>query len=107
MTSESGRIWVALLLPPAAWYGQQQALAGPLRLNCHLIAGWPALLWGLASLLACAFSAWLAASRSRGSGAEVGVATGMARIAMLGAGLFGLAIMFSSIAAALVPACAR
>jgi len=104
----AARAWTALLLPPLLWYVQQQGLGGPLRVNCHVADGWPALLWGFASLVGCGVAARLAfpaALRSQETGGRV--VAWLSRLALLSAALFALAIILGSIASALVPACAR
>jgi hypothetical protein len=108
MSPRLARAWTALLLPPAVWYLQEQGLAGPLRINCHVADGLPALAWGAASLLLCLGAAWLARPLAHAPAeGESPTAPWIARLAMLGAGVFALAIAFGSLAAALVPACAR
>jgi hypothetical protein len=106
--SVQARAWVALLVPPLLWYVQEQGLAGPLRVNCHVADGWPAMVWGAASLLLCAANAGVTLPLSRHS-RDVGgpVVPWIARLAVAGSGVFALAILFGSLAAALVPACAR
>lgn len=108
MTARSPiRAVVALILPPLVWYGQEQGLAGPLRINCHVADGWPAIAWGVASLLVCIAAAALALPQARRSAGDDGVVLWAARLALLGSGVFGLAILLGSLAAAMVPACAR
>lgn len=102
------RAWTALLLPPLAWYVHQQGIGGPLHVNCHVAAGGLAVVWGVVSLIVCAAAAWLAwplARRSREASGSV--ACWIARLAIFGAVVFALAIVFGSLASALVPACAR
>jgi len=99
----AARAWLALIIPPLVWYGQQQGLAGPLRVDCHVADGWPAVVWGVASLICCAGSAALGWSQVR----EAGLAAWVARLGVAGAGVFSVAITFGTLAAALVPACAR
>lgn len=102
------RAWTALLLPPVVWYVHQQGIGGPLHVNCHVAAGGTALVWGVASLIVCIAAAWVAWPLARRSQAHDGpVACWIARLAMLGAAVFALAIVIGSLASALVPPCAR
>ena len=106
--SASARAWTALLLPPVVWYVHQQGIGGPLRVNCHVAAGGTALAWGVASLIVCVGAGWIAWPLARLSREHGGpVACWIARLAMLGVVVFGLAIVIGSIASALVPPCAR
>ena len=98
------RPWVALVLPPAAWSVFQQGLGFTLRGACRA-AGVPlGPVWGLASLIVCAIAARIAWSRRVGG---TGADRFLAHIAMLGAGLFAMAIAFQTIATVIVPPCAR
>jgi hypothetical protein len=100
----AARAWIALLIPPLVWYGQEQGLAGPLRINCHVADGLPAILWGAFSLVLCAAAGALGWSASKSG---EGTVPWLGRLAIAGAAVFSLAIAFGSLAAALVPACAR
>jgi hypothetical protein len=97
------RLCLALVVPPLVWYVQEQALAGPLRIDCHVADGWPAIAWGVVSLVCCAVAAALGWSQVRGEG----LSAWLARLAIAGAAVFSVAIAFGALAAALVPACAR
>jgi hypothetical protein len=98
------RPWAALTLPPVAWYVFQQGLGMTLRGRCSM-AGVPVgTLWGVTSLLLCGAAGWLAWTRIAGG---TGSDRFLARIALLGAGLFGLAIAFQTLATAIIPPCAR
>lgn len=94
------RIWSALLLPPVAWYGNQQGLSLVLSGACRSVI-WAGPLLGVVALLLCGVAAWLARWAPP-------VAYGwLARIARLGAGLFALAIAFQLLATVIVPPCVR
>ena len=95
------RAWTALLLPPFAWFLFEQGLSAVLHAACgQVMAG---LVWGAASLVACAVALRLAwPLRGRG---EVLADAWLARLAMTGAGFFGLAILFQLLAILMVPAC--
>lgn len=101
--SQRARAWTALLLPAAAWFVFQQGLGWVLRVDCGSAA--IGILWGLASLLLCALAAWLAKRIARPG--LTSVHPWLARLAYLGAAVFALAIVFQTLAIALVPPCAR
>jgi hypothetical protein len=91
------QFWLALALPPLAWFGYQQGLGATVRTACAA-AGPP---WGLAAgfaaLAVCALAAWMARP-PRGF---------LDWLALGFAGLFGLAIAYHMLAAGIVPPCAR
>ena len=98
------RPWVALVVPAAAWFAFQQGLSMTLRGACTAAGAPLGPLWGAVALLLCAGAGRLAWSRrSGGTGAD----RFLALLALLGAGLFGLAIAFQAIATLIVPPCAR
>ncbi len=98
---------VALILPPLAWYCGQQGLGYVLRLQCAAAVG-PSALGGAFALLACAVAAWLALGVRRDEPSPPGRTDAVLRIvAMLGAGVFALAIAFQTLAVLIVPSCAR
>ncbi|MGR6329584.1 hypothetical protein ACU5AX_11005 [Sphingomonas sp. XXL09] len=102
MVSVRARSWAALLLPPVAWFGFEQGLSALLHARCDL-AGW-GLAWGAASLAACALAAWLARPLARRGGNRLSLLW-LARLALVLAGIFALAIAFQTLAILLVPAC--
>ena len=98
---------VALILPPLAWYGAQQGLGYVVRLQCAAAVG-PGALAGAFALLACAAAAWLAVGVRRDEPSPPGRADSVRRaVAVLGAGVFALAIAFQTLAVLIVPSCAR
>lgn len=102
MVSLRVRSWTALLLPPVAWFGFEQGLSALLHARCDL-SGW-GLVWGGASLAFCGLAAWVAfplARRDR----ELLSALWLARLALVMAGIFALAIVFQTLAIAMVPPC--
>ncbi|MDB5725121.1 MAG: hypothetical protein JWQ16_1875 [Novosphingobium sp.] len=104
MDAQRLRIWLAFALPAAAWFAFQQGLAMTLRGNCAY-AGFPlGIVWGVASLLACAAGGRIGLAGVRNlSGSDQFVA----RITVFGAGLFALAIAYQTLATAIIPPCAR
>jgi hypothetical protein len=104
MTADRIRAFAGLLLPPVAWYVFEQGLSYTLRGSCTA-AGIPAgPVWGVFSLAACALAGWLALTVAR---AEDGTDAFIARLALLGAGLFALAIAYQTLATLIVPPCAH
>jgi hypothetical protein len=98
---------VALLLPPLAWMTFEFGLAATLRPACAA-ARWLGPLWGSVAVLACVLS-FVAARRAYRDRSGQDRATGRwtARVAMLGAGVFMLAILFQTLATLIVPPCVR
>lgn len=94
------RIWSALLLPPVAWYGDQQGLSLMLSGACRAVL-WAGPVLGVFALLLCGVAAWLARAAPPQAYGWLG------RLAQLGAGLFALAIAFQLLATLIVPPCAR
>lgn len=101
--SQRARAWTVLALPALAWLAFQQGLGWVLRVACS--AAWVGIAWGVASLAVCALAAWLGRPLSRGPGQTVH--SWLAHMALLGCGVFGLAIAFQTLAVVLVPPCAR
>lgn len=97
------RTWTALLLPPFAWFAFEQGLSHVLHAQCGAV--WAGVLWGAASLIACATAARLGWSLARHGAALANV--WLARLAMLMAGIFALAITFQTLAILMVPPCVR
>lgn len=100
------RPWAALLLPLTAWYGFEVGLASLLKADCQAAGSWIGLAWGLASLSLCgaaAAIAWPLAHRT--SGEHTPPRAWLARVAMLLAGIFALAIVFQTLGILIVPAC--
>ena len=104
MTADRIRAFTGLILPPVAWYVFQQGLGFTLRGSCSA-AGIPAgPVWGVFSLCACALAGWLAWPIARG---ESRTDAFVAMMALLAAGLFGLAIGYQTLATLIVPPCAH
>ena len=104
MTADRLRSFAALALPPVAWFVFEQGLSFTLRGGCAA-AGIPVgPIWGISSLCACALGGWLAWPVARdGNRGD----TFVARLAMLAAALFALAIGYQTLATLIVPPCAR
>ncbi|HET8613163.1 MAG TPA: hypothetical protein VFL92_10395 [Sphingomonas sp.] len=102
------RPWIAFVLPFTAWFVFQQAIGGPLHIDCVAGRPWLGPLWGGLSLLICAVAAWIAWPQARVQGEGIGgVVCWLARVALLSTGVFALAILFQTLATLIVPSCAR
>ena len=99
-------IALAMSLSPLAWYGAQQGLGVLLRVRCSVAAG-PGAAVGVLGLLACALAGWLSITGRGGSGLPAQTDAVLRTLALLGAGVFGLAIGFQTLAVLIVPSCAR
>ena len=98
------RAWTALCLPPLTWYIFQQGMGHVVHVHCA-IAGWVGPAWGGVSLVVCGGAALLA--RKRADPQLITVHPWICRVALLGAGVFALAIGFQTLAITIVPACVR
>ncbi len=96
---------IALLLPPLVWFLFQQGLSGLMRGRCDAGGPFVGLLWGGSSLILCGLALWLACTAA--IRADLPVSKFVARMAMLGAGVFALAILFQTLATLIVPSCVR
>ena len=102
------RPWIAFVLSFTAWFVFQQGIGGPLHVNCAVGRPWLGPAWGGLSLILCALAAWIAWPQARAQREGIGaVVFWLARIALLSAGLFALAILFQTLATLIVPSCAR
>ncbi|MCD2324302.1 hypothetical protein LQ953_09790 [Sphingomonas sp. IC-56] len=99
------RPWAALLLPPTVWYGFEVGLASLLKADCQVASSWIGLAWGLASLSLCGGAAAIAWPLAHRSGEHTPPRAWLARVAMLLAGIFALAIAFQTLGILIVPAC--
>lgn len=95
------RVWTALLVPAFTWFLFEQGLSALLHSACGQVT--IGVLWGVASLLLCAFFARRAWSLTQ-VGPET-AAVWLARLATGMAGLFGLAIACQTLAILVVPPC--
>lgn len=99
---------VALAVPPLAWMTAEIGLAGALRWSCDAVGGGFGAGWSIGALLACGFAAALARHSMRMHGRDgIEVFRFGARVALLGSGVFALAIAFQTLAILIVPSCAR
>lgn len=105
---ERARLPPALALPPLAWIALEYGLGSALRGACAAVGWWPGLLAGAVSLCAC-LAAWLLARplARRAGDDDPPTRLWLARVAMLGAAVFGLAVVLQSLAIAIVPPCVR
>ncbi|WP_169833078.1 hypothetical protein [Sphingomonas panacis] len=96
------------MLPPLAWICFEYGAGVSLRGACAEIGGWAGPLWGVASLAVCGAAVWIARAAARAEAARnPPTRPWLARIAMFGAGVFALAILFQTTATVIVPGCAR
>ncbi|MBC9033811.1 hypothetical protein IAG41_15555 [Sphingomonas sp. JC676] len=96
-------LWLALVVPPLAWYGFQQGLATTLRGACGA-AGVPlGPLWGAGSIALCIGAGWFARPRPGQQSSD----RLLSQLGVLAAGLFSLAIFYQSVATMIIPPCAR
>lgn len=108
-TSRRERVipWIALALSPLAWMIFEYGLASSLRPACAAVGSWLGPLWGAGSLLACAVAAGLAWPTAGRIDRDPPTRPWLARIALVVAGIFALAIAFQTLATLIVPSCAR
>lgn len=99
--------WVALALPPVAWIVFEYGLASSLRPACTTVGSWLGPAWGAGSLIVCVTAALLAWPLARTLEADPPTRPWLARIALVVAGIFALAITFQTLATLIVPSCAR
>jgi hypothetical protein len=96
-------LWLALIVPPLAWYGFQQGLAMTVRGACGA-AGVPlGPLWGAGSIALCICAGWFAMPRPGQQDSD----RFLSKLGVLAAGLFSLAILYQSAATMIIPPCAR
>lgn len=107
-TDERARrqVWLALAAPALVWFVFEVGLAGALRLSCATVGNGLGAAWGIGSLLACALAAWHARGVRLGQNMD-GFAVWLADVAVVAAALFAVAITFQTVAAIIVPSCAR
>lgn len=107
-TSRADRVrpWIALLLPAGAWILFEYGLGTSLRGSCAAVGSWLGPLWGALSLLVCigaAIIAWPMARRARRD--DPPARPWLARLALVGVAIFGLAIALQTLATLIVPSC--
>lgn len=101
------RPWAALVLPPLAWYVFEVGLASVLKVDCAPVGAWLGLAWGMASLTMCGVAMALAWPFARPAGDQTPPRAWLARLALLLAGIFALAITFQTLAILIVPSCVK
>jgi hypothetical protein len=99
--SMRAKAWAALLIPPVAWFAFEQGLSAVLHADCS--RRYVGIIWGLASLAACAIG--LRMGWSLRTQPDALVDPWLARLGIAVAGIFSLAIAFQTLAIAIVPAC--
>jgi hypothetical protein len=101
------RPWLALVLPPTAWYVFELGLTSVLKVACAPVGEWLGVTWGAASLVACAIAAILSSPYVRSAGGQAPPRRWLARVALLLSGIFALAIAFQTLGVLIVPPCVR
>jgi hypothetical protein len=96
-------LWIALAVPPAAWYVFQQGLAMTLRGVCAAAGPPVGPVWGVLSLALCAGAAWFARPNANQTPSD----RFLSRLVLLAAGLFSLAILYQLLATLIIPPCVR
>lgn len=102
------RPWIALALPALAWVLYEYGLGWAMRESCSTVGAWVGPLWGIVSLVACVSAliiAWPMARRA--ADADPPARPWLARVALVGTAVFGLAIALQTLATFIVPSCAR
>ena len=99
------RPWAALFLPPVSWYVFEVGLASVLKVDCAPVADWPGIAWGGLSLLVCGAAMALAWPYAHPAGDQTPPRRWLARVALLLAGIFALAIAFQMLGVLIVPPC--
>ena len=97
------RAWTALFLPPVAWFLFEQGLSALLHADCSRSG--IGVLWGAASLIACAIAFRIAWPFRIHEGVLVN--PWLARLALIVACFFALAIAYQLLALLIVPSCVR
>jgi hypothetical protein len=100
------RIWVCFFAPAAAWFLLQQGQGYLVRIACGQAAPPLGAVLGLLALAVCAAAAGFAAPAAR-SHETTPTRRFIARLAIGGGGMFGLAIAYQTAATLLVPSCVR
>lgn len=101
-----GRLTTALFLPALSWFLFQQGLSASMRGHCG--TGGPPIgpLWGAGALVLCGVSVWLAWPARHASEFEGNqVQRFLALLALIGSGIFALAISFQTVATLVIPPC--
>ena len=98
--------WVALLLPPCAWYAFEVGLATVMRISCTASGPWLGIAWGAGAVLLCGFAAWIGWSHGR-SQDDSASRSWVARMTPFEAAIFALAIVYQTLATTIIPPCAR
>jgi hypothetical protein len=101
------RPWLALILPPTAWYVFEVGLASIVKVTCAPVGGWLGVGWGAVSLVACGVAAALAWPYAAASENQTLPRPWLARVALLLSGIFALAIAFQTLGVLIVPPCVR
>ncbi len=103
------RLWTALAGPALAWFVSQQLGGQMARLACHAAGSALGPLASALALVVCAVAAALAwpFASAAGEDRRARADAFLAGLALGGAAVFALAIVFQSLATLIVPSCAR
>lgn len=99
------RPWIALFLPPTAWYVFEVGLGSVLKVHCQPVGDWVGLVWGIASLVACGVAMAIAWPCARPAGDQTSPRAWLSQVALLLAAIFALAIAFQTLSVLIVPGC--
>lgn len=100
------RLTIALFLPAFSWFLFQQGLSAAMRAQCRAGAAPIGPTWGVCALLLCGVAVWLAWPARQASDLEARqVPRFLALLALIGAGMFALAIAFQTLATLVIPPC--
>jgi hypothetical protein len=97
---------IALLMPPLAWISFEYGLAISLSSACVAVGSWLGPLWGAGAFFACLIGAIIAQRTIQlGRAQQKELNRWLGKVALLGCGVFSLAILFQTIATLIVPPC--
>ena len=97
--------WAGLVTSPVVWYAHQQGLGDVVYFRCGLANTATTLVASLAAVVLLALAGAWSASTLKARGPELPRFAALA--SLLAVCLFGLAILFQTLAGVIIPACAR
>ena len=101
------RVWTCFFAPAAAWFLLQQGQGYLVRIACDQAGPPLGAALGALALAVCVAVALFAAPAARSHDETTLIRRFIAWLAIAGAGMFGLAIVYQIAATLLVPSCAR